>query len=86
MGQLWVGTRFVVLKGNVLRIPFFCAKTGFYRLPDRYAKMVKVGEFLQEYPGPVVVPRFINGTAIREMEFSCLNRFLRSLRSVEMTV
>jgi len=33
-----------------------------------------------------LLPRFINETTIREMEFGCLNRFLRSLRSVEMTV
>ena len=33
-----------------------------------------------------VVPHFINGTTMNEMEFVCLNRFFRSLRSVEMTV
>jgi hypothetical protein len=48
--------------------------------------MVKGGNSLAEHAKPIVAPRFINGTTIREMEFSCLNRFLRSLRSVEMTV
>jgi len=32
-----------------------------------------------------IVLRFTDLTTIKEMEFDCLNRFLRSLRSVEMT-
>ena len=37
MGQLWVGTRFVVAKIKVLEMRFFCAEMGFHGLLDSFA-------------------------------------------------
>jgi len=87
MRQLRVGHSGYRIEGQSLENPFFLGRNGVSLSIGRLSsKMVKCGNFFAEYSGPVVAPRFINGTTIREMEFSCLNRFLRSLRSVEMTV